>query len=65
MQDCRSQIAQVEYQGQAQNTRSLEHKPLINTSYCIQHRLGLKYFDFPQFLIIAHHAAHQPQKREN
>ena len=44
MQDCRSRIAQVEYQGQAWNTRILERKPLIKTSYCIRHRLEVKYF---------------------
>ena len=55
-----SQIAQVEYQGQAQNTRILERKPLINTSYCIRHRLELKYFHFAQFLLNAHRAAHRP-----
>ena len=35
MQDCRSRIAQVEYQGQALNTRILESKPLIDASYRI------------------------------
>ena len=44
LQDCYSRIAQVEYQGQTQNTRILECKPLIYTFYCIQHRLELKYF---------------------
>ena len=31
MPDCQSQIAQVEYQGQALNTRILEGKPFIYT----------------------------------
>ena len=31
------------FQGQTRNTRILERKPLINTSYCMQHRLELKY----------------------
>ena len=39
LQDCRYRIAQVEYQGQAHNTRILELKSLVYTSYCIQHRL--------------------------
>ena len=55
---------QVECQGQAHNTRILEHKPLIDTSDSIQHRLELKYFHLAQFLLIAHQAAHQPQKHE-
>ena len=58
LQNCRSQIAQVEYQGQARNTRILERKPLIDTFYCIRHRLELKYFHFAQFLLNAHRAAH-------
>ena len=33
VQDCRSQVVQVEYQGKARNTRILERKPLIDTSY--------------------------------
>ena len=57
IQDCSSLILQVEYQGQTRNTRILERKPLINTSYCIQHRLELKYFHFAQFLLNAHQAA--------
>ena len=57
-----SRIAQVVYQGQACNTRILECKPLINTSYCIWHRLELKYFHFAQFLLNAHQAAHWPRK---
>ena len=60
-QDRCSQIVQAEYQGQTRNTRILELRPLINTSYRIQHhRLGLKYFHFTQFLLNAHQAAHQP-----
>ena len=49
VQNCRSQIAQVEYQSQARNSRNLERKPLINTFYCIQHRFELKYFHLAQF----------------
>ena len=41
IQDCSSQIVQVEYQGQTRNTRILERKPLIDTSYCIRHRLEI------------------------
>ena len=63
VQDCRSCISQVEYQGQARNTRFLERKPLINTCYRIRHRLKLKYSHFARFLLIAHRAAHQPQKK--
>ena len=48
LQDCSTQIFQVEYQGQLRNTRILEFKPLISTSYHILHRLELKYF--PQTL---------------
>ena len=40
--------------------RILEHKPLIDTFYRIQHRLELKYFPFAQFLLNAHKAAHRP-----
>ena len=66
VQDCPTWIFQVEYQGQTRNTRILErkqtflnaNKPLINTSYRIQHRLELKYFHFAQFLLNAHRAAH-------
>ena len=49
MQDCRFQIAQVDYQCQARNTRIFERTPLIDTSYCIRHRFELKYFHFAQF----------------
>ena len=59
VQDCQSQIAQVEHQGQARNTSILELKPLIDTSYRIQHKLELKYFHLAQFLLIAYRAAHQ------
>ena len=45
--------------------QNLERKPLIDTSYHIQHRLELKYFHFAQFLLNAHWAAHWPQKSEN
>ena len=48
------QIAQFEYQGQAQKTRMLACKPFIDTSYSILHRFELKYFHFTQFLLIAH-----------
>ena len=58
VQDCLSQIAQIEYQGQTQYTRILERKPLIHTSYCIQYRLELKYFLLAQFSLISHQAAH-------
>ena len=37
VQDCCTWIFQVEYQGQTQNTRILERKPLIDTSYRIRH----------------------------
>ena len=60
VQDCSSWIAQVEYQGQARNTRVLERKPLIDTSYRSRHRLELKYFNIAQFLLNAHRAAHRP-----
>ena len=63
VQDCCSQI--VEYQGQTRNTRILKRKPLIDTSYCIWHRLELTYFHFAQFLLNAHQVAHQPWKSEN
>ena len=35
MQDCRSQIAQVDYQGQTRYTRILVRKPLIDTRFRI------------------------------
>ena len=57
--DCCSWIAKVEYQGHTLYTRS---KPLISTSYHIQHRLELKYFYFAQFLLNAHQAGHWPEK---
>ena len=57
IQDCRTQIVLVEYHGQTQNTRILELKTLIDVFYRIQHRLGLKYFHFAQFLLNAHRAA--------
>ena len=44
VQDYRSRIAQVEYQGQTLHTRILECKLLIDTSCCIRHRLELKFF---------------------
>ena len=53
-QDCRSQILQLEYQCQARNTRILQRKPVIDTSYRIRHILELKYFHFAQFLLNAH-----------
>ena len=49
VQDSCTWIFQVEYQGQIRNTRILERKPLINTSYHILHRLELKYFHLAQF----------------
>ena len=58
MEGCCSRIAQVEYQGQTLHPRIPEHKTLIEISYCIQHRLELKYFHFAQFLLNAHQAAH-------
>ena len=65
VQDCHTWIFQVEYQGQTRNTRILERKPLIDTSYRIRHRLELKFFHFAQFLLNAHRAAHRPRKSEN
>ena len=56
--DCSTRIFQLEYQGQTRNTRILERKPLIDTSYRIRHRLELKYFHLAQFLLNAHQAAH-------
>ena len=57
-QDFSSWIAQVEYQGQTRKTRILERKkrekPLIQTFYCIRHKLELKYFHFAQFFPNAH-----------
>ena len=61
-QHCRSQIVQVEYQGQTRNSRTLELKPLIDTSHRIRHRLELEYFHLALFLL---NAAHRPQKSEN
>ena len=51
-------LFQVEYQGQARYARILERKPLIDTSYSIQHRLEVKYFHFAQFFLNTHRAAH-------
>ena len=61
-QDCRSLIAQAEYQGQTRYIRILERKPLIDTSHRIRHRLELEYFHLALFLL---NAAHRPQKSEN
>ena len=58
IKDYCSRIVQVGYQGQTLNTRILERKLLIDTSYHIQHRLELKYFHFAQFLLNAHWATH-------
>ena len=46
VQNCRSQIAQVEYQGWVCKTRILGRKLKIDTSYRIRHRLELKLFHF-------------------
>ena len=54
--------AQVGYQVQMLYTRILERKPLIITSYCIQHRLE---FHLSWFFLHAHWAAHQPRKLES
>ena len=47
------------------NTRILERKPMIDKSYCILHRLELKYFHLAHFLLNAQRAAHLPRKSEN
>ena len=65
VRDCRSRNVQVEYQGHTRNTRILEGKRLINTSYRIRHRLELKYFHLAQFLLNTHLSGHQPRKSEN
>ena len=65
MQDCSSQIAQVEYQGQTLYTKILAHKPVFNTSYRIGHSLESKKFHFAQFLLNSRRTAYQPQKSEN
>ena len=44
VQDCRTWIFQVEYQGQTRYTRILEGKPLIDTSYRIRHRWSWNIF---------------------
>ena len=43
IQDPRSQIVQVEYQGQTPNTRILEHKTLIDESDLIR-QIGVEIF---------------------
>ena len=53
VQDCCTQIFQVEYQGETRYTRIFERKPLKNTSYRILLRLKLKYVHFAQFLLNA------------
>ena len=55
-----SRMVQVEYQGQTRITRTLERKPLIDTSCHIQHRLELIFFHSAQLLLNAHRAAHRP-----
>ena len=59
IQDFDTRVFQVEYQGQTPNSNILERKPLIDTPYCFQHRLDLKYFHFTQFLLNARRAAHR------
>ena len=63
-QDCCSLIAEVEYQGQTQYIRILELKPLINTSYHIQHRLELKYFLHTNFAHCLSSSSSNLKKRE-
>ena len=58
VQDCRSRIAQVEYQGQTQYFRILDSKPSIDICYRIGHRLELKTFLIAQFCS-RHRAVHQ------
>ena len=41
IQDWHTWIFQVKYQGQIRNTRILGRRPLMYTSYCIQHRLEI------------------------
>ena len=62
VQECCSRIVQIEYQGQTQYTRILEHKPLNIEQYIsrTQHRLELKFFHFAHFLHNAHQAARRP-----
>ena len=43
MQDCHSQIAQVEYQGQTQYTRILHRKSFINTCYFVDIALDIDW----------------------
>ena len=57
-----SECSGLIYQGQTRNTRILERRPLINTSYRIQHRLELEFFLL--CTSFAHLAAHRPRKRE-
>ena len=57
--------------GQTLWIRIIHSKPSVDTCYCIQRRLELKYFHFPQFLLNARWADHSPwanhspQKSEN
>ena len=44
VQDCCTRNFHLEYQGQTRNTRTLERKPLIDTSYRIRYRLELKIY---------------------
>ena len=39
---CRSRIAQLEYKGETLHIKILKRKPLINTFYCIRHRLPIE-----------------------
>ena len=58
VQDCRSRIVQVEYQGQTRNTRILERKPWIDTPYRIRQRINIDWswniFTMQFFLLNAH-----------
>ena len=44
MQNCRSRIVQVQYQGQARDNGIIESKHLIDTSFRTLHRTELKHF---------------------
>ena len=66
-QDCRSHIAQVEYQGQEQNTWILERKPLFKTSYHINIDRDWNIFTLHSFcsLLIEHLIVLETVRTEN
>ena len=67
VQDSRTWIFQLEYQGQTLYMRILEHNlwSIHLIALDIERSWNIFQVYFEQFLLIAHQAAHQPRKSEN